>query len=692
MTSAASALALCAVPHLSLAETPVSLNFYGVPGLIDMPSAESLPDAQFSGTYMWIDQTSRATLGFQLTDRIGLAFRYSRINDWDPAASYAFYDRSLDIRMRVLDESRYLPAVTIGLQDFLGTGVYSSEYLVATKHFGERLKATVGLGWGRYGSDGEIFTTGTRPPENDVTTGGTIQYDQWFRGPAAPFYGIEWQATDKLTLKAERSSDLYRREAGELGHFERKNPYNFGAEYQLSQHFRLGAYYLYGNTFGLSAQVQLNPKRPSAPGTSAGAPFPVKPRTGDMGTSWTADAAQVAQVRRSTAEAMSNDGMLLESMSLSGTRATIRLRNSTYDSEPMALGRALRALTYTLPPSVEEITIVPVDLSGLPLSAITFRRSDIEAFENAPDGAEQMLARARISDAANVPAPQSDAFEGVYPRFSWSIQPTVSLSMFGGRDKLLGNAGIRARATYEVAPGLVLRGAVSQQLLSRYEGAESDSVLPRVRSEGIRYYQEGKTALEQLTASYYTRPGKDLYARLTVGYLERMFGGVSAELLWKPVDSRFALGAEVNWVQQRDFSGGLGFTDYSVATGHVSGYYNLDEDYLVAVHAGRYLAGDVGATFELSREFANGWRVGAYATLTDVSFDDFGEGSFDKGLTAEIPLSWLLGRPTRSTMPLDLKSLQRDGGQRLRVDGRLYGTVRDYHKQDLSKEWGLFWR
>ena len=45
------------------------------------------------------------------------------------------------------------------------------------------------------------------------------------------------------------------------------------------------------------------------------------------------------------------------------------------------------------------------------------------------------------------------------------------------------------------------------------------------------------------------------------------------------------------------------------------------------------LAGDYGSTFSLSRTFNNGWEIGAYATLTDVKFSTFGEGSFDKGIT-----------------------------------------------------------
>ena len=54
--------------------------------------------------------------------------------------------------------------------------------------------------------------------------------------------------------------------------------------------------------------------------------------------------------------------------------------------------------------------------------------------------------------------------------------------------------------------------------------------------------------------------------------------------------------------------------------------------------AGEYLAGDVGYTLELSRSFYNGVQFGVFATFTDVSSEEFGEGSFDKGVFFNIPI------------------------------------------------------
>ena len=178
----------------------------------------------------------------------------------------------------------------------------------------------------------------------------------------------------------------------------------------------------------------------------------------------------------------------------------------------------------------------------------------------------------------------------------------------------------------------------------------------------------------------------------TVGYLERMYGGISAEILWRPVTSRLALGAEVNYVMQRDYDLGLGFRDYDVVMGHVSAYYDMSNGYHLQLDAGRYLAGDWGATIAIDRQFANGWSVGAFMTLTDVSAEEFGEGSFDKGILFTVPLAWFTGTPTTRKYEAKLQPLLRDGGARLNVEGRLYESVRDYQDPVLREQWGRFWR
>ena len=693
--------AIClGTPAAAQSQSPYTYNLFGTPGLIDMPTAQSAEDAELSFTTSHFAGTTRNTLSFQITPRLSGSFRYSKIDDFSGAGRDLF-DRSFDLRYRLFDETARSPAVAVGLQDFVGTGIYSGEYIVATKTFGNRLTVTGGIGWGRFGT----YNGFTNPlgilderfetrPGGFTGTGGQIESARWFRGDAAIFGGLAYKATDNLTLKAEYSSDAYEIEEGRIGLFERKSPLNFSIDYKFRNNLHMQAYYLYGDTVGVSFTLLTNPRHPGVNGGAGPAPVPVLRRAPgaarDLG--WTSAPGREVQARQQTASLLAADGMTLEAMRLSPRAATVHIRNARYLARPEAIGRTARILSRTLPASVETFTIIPVE-NGVPLSATTLNRTDIETLEFHPDGPWLSYARAEIADAA-------DSLEGstynpvLYPAFSWSIGPYVSASYFDPDEPVRIDAGLRLNARYDIAPGWVLSGMLQQKLAGNQGDSTrpSDSKIEKVRSEGFLYAREDSLTIQELMLAHYFRPGKDLYGRVTAGYLEREYGGVSGEVLWKPVGSRLALGAELNYVKQRDFDQLFGFRDYDVITGHASAYFDLGNGYHTQVDAGRYLAGDWGATFTLDRTFANGWSIGAYATFTDVSFDDFGEGSFDKGLRFTVPLDHLLGRPTGQTYKTVVQPLTRDGGARVRVSGRLYDTVRSYHNPKLKESWGRFWR
>ena len=56
------------------------------------------------------------------------------------------------------------------------------------------------------------------------------------------------------------------------------------------------------------------------------------------------------------------------------------------------------------------------------------------------------------------------------------------------------------------------------------------------------------------------------------------------------------------------------------------------------ISAGEYLAGDTGSTIEFSRSFSNGVKFEFSASFTNVSAEQFGEGSFDKGIFFNVPI------------------------------------------------------
>jgi len=684
-----------------------SLNFYGSPGGIDMPSAEMMPDGTFATTLSGFGGQNRITLTFQATPWMSASFRYHQLQDLNLFGFKTYYDRSFDARFRLWREGRYRPQVTLGLQDFSGTGLFGAEYIVASKSFrtpawggaardGGRLMVTGGIGWGRLGSYNSLGSLGSRPAYSGTTSrGGEPSYDQWFRGPYALFGGIEWRPNDKLGLKLEYSSDDYVTETQTSSLFNRRSPFNFGVEYQWTRSTRLGAYYLYGSEIGVSAQIQLDPRQPVSR-LSVPAPYPVQPRSQWAGppeswdTAWAGDRETVLGLRDRLAEALKRDGLVLESLEVGPTEAELRYRNPRYTAQAAALGRAARAMAATMPASVETFRLVPVS-NGMALSAVILRRSDLEALEFDSRSAEALRAVTGLADAAARPGPGAMPGPGLYPDFSWSLAQYTSPSYFDPSLPFRLDVGVDLRATYRPAPGWRISGKLRRRIWGNIkDGRLSNSVLPHVRTDATLYAQEN-TTLENLYVARQWRPGRNLYARITAGYFESMYGGLSGEVLWKPVGSRLGLGVEGNYVVKRDYDQRFGFQSYKVFTGHASAYYDLGRGYQVQVDAGRYLAGDYGATFSLDRTFANGWSVGGFFSVTNVSAADFGEGSFDKGIRFRIPLNALLGKPSRSGLGLTIRPVQRDGGQRVTVPGRLYGQVREAHRSGLEAGWARVW-
>lgn len=680
------------------AEMTKSLNINGATGLIDMPSGDAQEDATFSFSTSVIGPVTRATISFQITPRLSGAFRFQTWRDWNtlfPDDQTKNDDRSFDLRYQVLSEGRYAPSLTIGLQDFTGKGLFSSEYIAATKTFSDRLKVTAGLGWGRLGSYGGLGQPfGERPPLASDDRG-KPNVDQWFRGDAAPFGGIEYKINDRWTFKAEYSSDAYTLEDDTRGIIDRDSPFNFGIEYQKGPNVRYGAYSLYGTEIGLVFHLVLDPKSRATGGVMGAAPVPLNLRPARSADPDAYDGGWVTQpdagpiLRENLAKRLAVDGIIIENIAYNANTVQIRIRNNRVDAGSQAIGRTARALTYVMPASVEVFEIVPV-VNGIGASKITIRRRDLEELEYAADNASLLRDKIAISDAGPVPA-YAIGGEDLYPKFRWSLKPAFRIS-----EPLKGDVGLRLKAAYDIRPGLVFSGTIYKRLAGNIDrsGNPSTSPLQPVRTDGSRYSKFGDPALEKLTLAWFARPAKDFYSRVTFGYLERMHAGVSGELLWKPVDSRLALGVEVNYTKQRDTDGGLGFGeyDYDIVTGHVSAYYDFGNGYVGELDVGKYLAGDVGATVSLDRVFVNGWRVGAFATVTDATSAEFGSGGFDKGVRFSIPLNWALGEQGKRAFGTTLRPATGDGGARVDVDDRLYDSIRDYHTDALDPEWGRVWR
>lgn len=698
---AATATALMVASAAQGQDWTSTYSLYGTPGLIEMPTAGSFPDGQIGATLGYFGPHVRGTVSFQITPRLTGTFRYARMENLDNLQD-SYFDRSMDLHFRLVDETEFRPAIAIGLRDFLGTGLYSSEYVVASKSFGSRVRATAGIGWGQMGSRGgfrnplaSVFGDNwdeRRFASRDAVTGGTVQDQQFFKGHAAFFGGIEYTINSSWRFLAEYSSDEYRLADGS-SYVETPSPFNFGLNYSPNESVQVGAYYMYGNQIGLTATFAIDPNSRYAQQGRETAPVPVAVSPA-AAASWQAGPAYDAAIGAPLAEAMRHEGLRLIGIQSGGGEMRVRYENTRYRSEAQAAGRLARILTQLAPASVQQFRLEPV-AEGLAKSAIVIPRADLVALENELGAAEAMRPRVRIEEAGS--ADGLSLVEDPRPRFEWGISPTANFTVFGPEKRLQYQVSVRAQASYRLAPGLELEGAVIQRVMgetgdpSVTSPRPQDTYVPVVRRDVGYYLQADGPQIEKLTLTHLSNPYPNIYVRASGGYLERMYGGVSAEVLWKPVNSRFGLGAELTYAVKRDFEG-LGFQDYDAVTGFVSAYYEFADDFIGRVDLGRYLAGDWGGTVTLERELPNGWRLGGYFTLTDVPFDDFGEGSFDKGILLTIPVDWLIGSSSRETKSLNLQSLTRDGGQRVDTGDGLYSLVRDGHIDDVDESWERFWQ
>jgi hypothetical protein len=276
-----------------------------------------------------------------------------------------------------------------------------------------------------------------------------------------------------------------------------------------------------------------------------------------------------------------------------------------------------------------------------------------------------------------------------YPNGDLKIGANVRTYLFDPDFPLLYQLNVRLQGDLDFGGGW--QGTISwnQSLASQFDRIfrDGESQLPPVRTELRRYMQEGKSGLDQLTLTKRGKFSRDIYYQGYAGILEEMYSGIGLDVLWRRPGERLSFGLNVNAVRQREFNKMFGLRDYSVVTGHVSAYWltpikNID----LAVHAGRYLAGDIGATIEVQKRFSNGWSIGAFATLTDVPFSVFGEGSFDKGLIFRIPFDLYSTGNTQGAYRTVMRLVNRDGGRMLdNWPGGLWENMRHTNEDFLEQ-------
>ena len=218
-------LALALLGHRALAQAqdpfPLPRTTFGSIGMVEMPSARMAPDGELSLSTSFSRNLQRYNFGFQALPWLEFNFRYTILHAFplDPTNSQ-YYDRSFGLGLRLFKEGEYRPAVVLGVRDLVGTGIYSAEYLAATKRFFDNFDVTLGLGWGGLASAESIpnplgYLANSFKTRSRIGAAGSFNPNTFFHGPnVGVFGGVVWRTPiPNLSLTAEYSSDRYKLES-----------------------------------------------------------------------------------------------------------------------------------------------------------------------------------------------------------------------------------------------------------------------------------------------------------------------------------------------------------------------------------------------------------------------------------------------------------------------------------------------
>jgi hypothetical protein len=650
----------------------------GQTGLINMPSARIEEDGTLRLGVSQADPYRAIWSSVTLMPWLELSGRYTRIDGVPGIPDYPEYgdfkDKAFDAKLRLLRESRYLPELAVGIQDFTGTHLFKAGYVALNKRVWD-LDFTAGVGRDRI----------------DGVFGGVRYSPAWNRDLG---FVVEYDAND---YKNDFS-------AAQSGADQRRGRATYGLEYkygwiaaQLSyQHGTVGA--------NLYVSIPLMEKE-YVPKIEE--PEPYTPVTGQPDTH--AGSGESTRLL-ALVKALESQGFKNVRTGFDGKALELSLTHSRISLVGRAVGRAVRTALPLGPPATQFI-VITYTLDDLP--ALTYRFDDLARLRGYLQGdvsQQELEESVQITYTSPEYAKRfRDKAVLVFEREPESGEPLQTLYgeeghivSFKREDRFLSNFGFipfnlrfffndpSGAARYDIFSTLNYKKHFGDGLFLNASGrltlfedvsdvtTTSNSTLPHVRTDVATYFRErNRVTLNSLQLNKYAQLGRGVYSRWSAGYYEEMFGGAGGQILYLPSAGNWATDLTVDWLRQRDPYADLSFTDYSVVTALAALHYRIPSlGITTTARAGRFLAKDDGVRFELKRRFKSGIEIGAWYTVTNG--DDItppgspGSPYYDKGVFLYVPLNVMLTKDTQATSTLSLAPWTRDVGQMVVSPGDLY--------------------
>ncbi|MEW6719709.1 MAG: YjbH domain-containing protein [Thermodesulfobacteriota bacterium] len=622
---------------------------YGLTGLLEIPTARVMPENRYrvGSSYVYPYWYFFGAIGafdrFELNGRVTQVIGVPGFDNPFGAGYGDFKDKTIDAKLQIVKEGKYAPAVALVISDPHGTRLYSAQSIVASKQIFP-FDFTVGLGNGRLGErqldekmDGFKIEMFSRPKE-------------WWRD-AQLFGGVQFAPTEWLAVMVEYSPIHYERQVRDPAqprHFREpvRSKVNAGVRLKPFRWAELGASWQRGEEVALSASFSFDIGRPLIPIHDPPYREPEALREHPL-------------AGRITAALLSTG---FRDIAVDGDDFSLRIdaENTRYFFTPNAVEALLDAVAPMVPRKYEYVR-VRIKENGIPMVEFIATAAALEELR------EGRISRSRFFELSafrteRIGAPIRPA---AGRRFhDWGIRPSFSAFLndpsrffsyrLGIAGHLLAFPWTGGTAVFELEAYPVNTVSTSVEPLS----------IP-VRSDIALYKQEG-LALSRLMFEQIGKAEPGIFGRAAAGLLEVEYAGFDAEVAVPLYRGRIVAGAGGSLVRKRSPDEPLRLSgDTWFRTAFLGGRLNIPEaDIWFDVKGGRFLAGDYGARFSVSK-FVRGVTLTAWYSATDTSVftDPDNRGYHDKGIAVTIPIRLFLGRDSRTAYRFSVSPWTRDAGQ-----------------------------
>jgi len=675
-----------------------SFSNYGTIGLIQNPNARLLDEGSIGFSWSHNEPYLRGSLIAYPFSWLEVSYQYVDINNKlysqikSFSGSQSLKDKSFDTKIRLIKESQSLPQIAVGFRDIAGTGIFSSEFIVASKNLSKSLDITMGIGWGILSGQSiqnPLLKISDRFETRNSSTGqgGKLNVDDYFSGSAGYFFGVEYfiPKFKGMRIKLEYDGTNYKTENNIP--ISQASNFNLGIVFPQSKNLSYKLNYTRGNTLNFGFSYKLNLGKKNAQTVSK----EKQSRINNSKAIKIVTSRSEQNLFKGALKYLSDEKIYLQHASIDKNELEVIFAQSKYRNPVIASGRVLNILDQIAPNNITSFKVSEIN-GGIGLYSIasnrdTFIRGRKQFLPPKPDidiSVEPFILERDMNYQFNP--------EVKYPVFFHTIGPDIR-SQIGGPDGFFfGDVKLKSLSEIVIQRGLSLVSSISYGLYDNMDDLKlaSDSVLPHVRTDIVKYLKQSRNfSIQRMQLNKFGQISPSIFYKFSAGILEYMFSGYGSEVLYKPFDKNYAIGVEAWKVYQRNYDqmfGILDDVDYKTTTGHLSFYYHEPKTNIIfRMKGGKFLAQDSGISFEFTREFYSGFRVGGFFTLTDISEEEFGEGSFDKGFSFYIPLEIFSKSYNSRNFGWGLKPITRDGGATLSHGYNLWGVTHKSHKNRFNR-------